>query len=650
MKFKNKARLKATLLSAAAIATSFIIGMASACSNVTTDDDEDDKTVTKQDVQVIKNGNFEFYDDNDGLYPISNPDNWTSGSSGSSSNAMGGIIDTAKARWDYITDKDLPATLEANNDLSSTDENKKDYNNVLTNDLLYKNTHNATLSEDDEKFDNAYIDNPFTHSYKYDADGNLTDAKGNAVKTYEKDDKVYLDEEYTKELETSVLMLHNYRPSYYRGTETYFSSSSTVTLEARTAAKISVWVKTAELYFDGAKNERTKVEDSHGAYIKLDTQVGGNPLDSFYIRNIDTETINTDGENNGWVQYTMYVQASSFATTTLSITLGLGQNEIYTVEGYAFFDDIELTTYESSNEMIKEVDGESAGEFEKLTKNSTANLLTPDGKSEFRVDKESVQTNNPSTGTLDKWVDNHNFGDTHFYIDLASSGADDDVINLTEGVSAGLTVEQTTTGKYVSAKNDPYFNSNVKKLENGAGNAYLPSNTFKARNTAEDILAAFEIKGENWKFDINGSEHGDVLTKALSSAASLPNANGSTSALLLLSAHGAAYEAEMTNDSFTLDAGEYALVSFWLKTSDMEGKTAATVTVKEVVEKGEDDNSANFTLDTTTLSGVTINDKEDIYDGWTECFIRVENTSKEGAPTVTPRPPRRCRCSTPACS
>ena len=40
------------------------------------------------------------------------------------------------------------------------------------------------------------------------------------------------------------------------------------------------------------------------------------------VRNINTEGVE---ENNGWVQYIFYVRASDYATTTFTVTLGLGR-------------------------------------------------------------------------------------------------------------------------------------------------------------------------------------------------------------------------------------------------------------------------------------------------------------------------------------
>ena len=255
MNEKNKAKFKKFLTGAAVFATSCALVFAPACSTTDDGEDEDENTSTKLDTQLIKNGNFEFYDDNDGTYFISSPDNWSLGTTGNSSNSMSGVIDVSKSGWDKLTDPTLPETLENNDDLEDDDEDKVDYNGALTDDLPFANPHDATSS--DAATDNyEYIENPFTHEYSYDEDGNVLNAAGEKVTTYtDEDGNVYLDEELTNPLETSVLMLHNYRKSYYTGTETYCQSSSTITLEASTAAAISVWVKTSDLYFDGATNE-----------------------------------------------------------------------------------------------------------------------------------------------------------------------------------------------------------------------------------------------------------------------------------------------------------------------------------------------------------------------------------------------------------
>ncbi len=672
MNRKKRTFLKSAVLGLTAIATSMTIGMSTACSTSdggSSSDKEDDKTTTKIDEQTIKNGNFEFYSDNKGLYPISNPDNWTRGYNGTSSSSMSGVINTSKERWDYITDPDLPQTLEDNDDLDSDDDDKKDYNGALTDDLPYKNTHDATDTSSESSDESAahakdYIENPYTHSYRYDEDGKILDSKGNEVVTYEGDDgKLYFKDEEDKGhlLETSVLMIHNYRRNDFHGAETYYTSSTTVTLEANTAAEISLWVKTSELYFSGANTQRKKVDFDRGAYIKVNTQVGGNDLDAFTIKNINTEKLNPvvtktvgdqevidyeNWENNGWVQYTVYVAASSFATTSVNIQLGLGENEAGTVEGYAFFDDVTIKKYNSIaameektgfSEKIHESEGEDTRDA------NVSYPLSPDAQNEFRVDVEKYKTDGEDGGVTDQEYKN-NFEDRYFFIDFANSAfkSSEPVALSPSSVKGGLTVEETNTGKYVCAEktadNTYQTTSGLGGISDSNDKLYIPTGL---KNNGiridKDIIATTLVgSGDDWSFasasNIN-TEYDEVLTDALKTATKLPGAGANTDALVMLSAYGAAYEAHITdNTNFKLNDGEYMLVSFWIKTSDMKGKTAATVTVKGL---GDDDKdvTSSFSVDTTTLSEVTIGEGDDkipnAYNGWARCFIRVSNTSKD---------------------
>ena len=120
---------------------------------------------------------------------------------------------------------------------------------------------------------------------------------------------------------TSVLMIQNQKitNSTVYGTAQYYTSGSTVTLSAGTAAEVSVWVKTSNL----THYEDQPADGRCGAYIGVINTVGGTTLDQMQIKNINTETLNPDGENNGWVQYTLYVRASTFASSTVTVVSGL---------------------------------------------------------------------------------------------------------------------------------------------------------------------------------------------------------------------------------------------------------------------------------------------------------------------------------------
>ena len=64
------------------------------------------------------------------------------------------------------------------------------------------------------------------------------------------------------------------------------------------------------------------------------------------IGRFDTEKLNAANTDNGWVQYTVYLKASSYAATTFTVNLGLGRTNNVSdsnyeyVQGYAFFDDL----------------------------------------------------------------------------------------------------------------------------------------------------------------------------------------------------------------------------------------------------------------------------------------------------------------------
>ena len=664
MNKKKRTFLKSAVIGITAIATSLTLGVSAACANSGggSTNDEDDKTTTKIDEQTIKNGNFEFYSDNKGLYPVSNPDNWSRGSSGDTSSSLSGVIDTGKEHWDYITDPELPQILEDNDDLESGDNNKKDYNGALADDLPYKNTHAATDDTNKDEDAKDYIENPFTHSYRYDEEsGKVLNLNGEEVTTYTDDDgNVFLDEELKQPLETSVLMIHNYRRNNYHGTETYFTNATTVSLEANTAAEISLWVKTSELYFSGADTTRKKVDFDRGAYIKVNTSVGGNSLDAFEIKNINTEKLvetpfktvdekevidYENWENNGWVQYTVYVAASSFATTTVNVTLGLGEDESNTVEGYAFFDDVTVKKYLSVDDMESKTEFRSKIHEPSSDSDPETNVsypLSTDAKNEFRVDTERYKTNDPVNGGITDKVYDNNFADRHFFIDFASYKGNTPVPLSSDNVKAGLTVEDTNTGKFVCStysENNKYKTNLDVDLADYAG-VYIPSALRdKEIKIGDDILATTTVgSDEGWTFGNQlsssgiSTEYDTVLTNALKTAPKLPGANGNADALVMLSAYGAAYEAHITDSSFALAGDKYMLVSFWIKTSDMNGSTAATVTVKGL--NGDDkDVSSSFTVDSTTLSKVTIGEGddeiEDVYNGWARCFVRVSNTSED---------------------
>lgn len=640
-KFKPKnSKFKAVAFSLATVATSCVM-FAAACEAPATSNNDDDKTTTKIDTQLLKNGNFEFFDDNDGKYFISTAENWSSTST-TTPDSMSGIIGTSYDKWAAFTDSELPEELWANELRDSDDEDKQNYNGVMPEDLPFKNTHTAIVKDavdrdEDGKTDDSalseedgdveYIANPYTRQYRWDEDGKLFDAEGNEVTTYSKDGKLYLDEKYEDPVDahTNVLMIHNYREADNYGTQTSYSPSVSLSLEANTAAKVSVWVKTSDLYFGGPNDTRTEVDGQRGAYIQIAQTVGGNTIDSFYIKNIDTSKLNPYNEstgtwekgNNGWVEYTVYVNACDYSPTTISVTVGLGESTANTCEGYAFFDDISYEKYFNYEDMVEGNGGEEA--FDAAVADTTCTLLSEAEDKIFPVDKNVINDQGNGGVVIDRYSDKNTY-----YIDLTSSATRTE-IDFAAAATMGLTVDENN---YVSSRNNDYTVVNANRLDNGAGNANLPigirenSNYANGLITANDVLANLNItSAAGWSSNIGGN-YEQIIDDALRSAAALPGVeNDSTDALLMLSAGRASYETVLTDESFTVGAGEYKIISFWVKTSEMKGNTAATFTVRDT---SNDKNSAEFSVDSTTQPVITINDTE-VYEGWTQCYILVAN-------------------------
>ncbi len=648
-KFKSKkSACRSAVFSLAAIATSCVM-FASACAQTSSSTEEDDNAATSVDEQVLPNGNFEYFDDNDGTYLISTPDNWSSssGSGADATDSMSGIIGTSGDAWAKLTDTSLPETLWKNNALDTDDDNYVDYNGLSPEDLPFANPAAAIIENpDDDKDDDsddyilsdnpedtAYISNPYTHLYRWgkkDGKTVLYDNEGNEVEYWTDDEgNYYTSSDMSKDslIESHVLMIHNYVDDNKQGSETMYSSSTTLTLEANTAGKFTVWVKTSDLYWGSNNDTRTEVEDQRGAYITVEQTVGGNSIDNFSITNINTEKLNAYDEqsgtwekgNNGWVEYTIYVSACNYASTTVTITVGLGQAENYTVEGYAFFDDLSFTKYYDYNEMVEAAGGEDI--FSSQTINTTCSLTSETEDKIFRVDKEIFNQTGSFSDTFE-----HFSKYQQFFIDLASEAYNDTLTLGTSNLTAGLTVDEDG---YISSKNSSditYRNGVTPTIY--PTNVYLPS-AMSSIDLSEDVLANLTVTdATSWSSGIGG-KYQTKIDEAIRTAVELPGADADgTSTLLMLSAKGAAYESVLSDENnsfFTIGGGEYKIVSFWVKTNDMGGSTAATVTVRQ---HGKDSNSANFTVDSTTIDTTTINDTEDVYNGWVQCFALVSNTTE----------------------
>lgn len=560
--FSKRKKSSLTLVLAVIFLLSTCLFFMTACDD---EDSNNSSTTSKTDNCAIANGNFEYYTDDDNLKLIVSPSSWTKsngqdslGNSASASTRASGIVNTASEQWDSFTKSKNPFEISESANLK--DEMKraaKQWDDMSVNDRLNfyedlqtaidryndKNSNSLSLSDFSKYSDYNYsvtaedvpdCENPGTH------DGN--------------------------EKETSVLMIHNYRSDRY-GTAQRYSSSTTVSLEAGTAAKVSVWVKTADLKYNGGE----EVTGSRGANISVTHTVGGKTLDQMQINNINTAGVT---ENNGWVQYTLYIKACSYASSNFNIVLGLGQgssSDVWAnVEGYAFFDDVDMNII-------------SNAEYDKATQNATGDYTVP-----YCTMNSSAEAKKFATDK--EYKDNYVYA-LDLYRNLESFNVKNGATFATDLTSTVLNGVKYTTSNYNGL--------NLSTADDVT--ALTDWNALNEKTSSNKYLAKI------WENDFDKDKYPFAKDESL---------------LFLMSAHGAAYTSEMTSDMFTLDANSYLLISFWVKTSDTSGYTGATINLYDATNA-----TSLGAYNTTTMSTVDLDDAEDIYDGWIQCFFFVENTT-----------------------
>ena len=545
-----------------------------ACSQTTNDDDDSSTTPVKTDTQTFANADFEYFDDNDGEYLIGSAQSWSSGTvsnnngvSSSSSIAKSGIVDTSIDWTEYYTSysKVLEYKDTDEEDIPEDEVYFKDIDNYY--DIPGWDVTAAKLEAEDDELDMTEEESIAAHASEIEA----------AAKALNPGTHWTAAETEDEENGTHVLMLHNYR-SNNMGTAAQYSSSS-ITLAAGTAAKFSVWVKTSELTY----NDGTPVDGNRGAFIRVTNSVGSTAQDPLIVRNIDTSGVET---NNGWVQYSFYVKASSYSSTTFTVVLGLGMqtegtssNYFEYVQGYAFFDDLR---------------------YEVMTADEYASRVAE----EVPADQQYV---------LDL-----SYGSDRAKIDAAS---------VTENSFALDLDDLKTTGSLNISSASPELTTDDR------GNNYLTYFGNRGQITQEEIDADIAKSGVRTSAQLRGSDYA-ALSKDFEKFDDLPFGGADEDILLLYSASGAPYTATLEDETvFTVEKDEYMFIRFWVKTSDLEGGTGATITLVDA-----DTNTAIGAVDTTTLATVNLVDDEkkqnakayeDIYDGWQQCYFYVTNQTED---------------------
>ena len=492
-KFRRRSLTALTL----ALSASLTLGVLAACTTPdNTTEDEEEETTSQTDTQKIRNGNFEFYsemdveDKKEKLDLISSPTSWSFTSGSPTSDTTSGIIDTTE--WNYLSASGRALTSIEDAYAHWNDDEVTAYDR-----LKFLDEFEDEIDDLDSDSAEAKLFDEFTYSIDYEDVEYLSEIS-----------KAPTPRTDAAEGETGVLMIHNRRTSNkVLGTGQYYTSSTSISLDAGTSAKISVWVRTDDLTHYSSENEETAVLGNAGAYIRVNQTVGGTTLDPVYIENIST--------NGEWKEYTIYVRANSFTSTSFTVVLGLGQgssdNRLGYVNGYAFFDDV-------SCEVLTSAAFDDAAATGICTIDDEDDAKRFEGKtfSSVKIDLDA------DLGSAD---------------DLAITKADAAITKDPDG------------GKSNVVYHGPYADDYAKTVTAAELATATASNSYLKNIYDTDFAGSFPFA----------------------------NADENMTVVMLMSVSSAPYTA--TSDVYTLGAKKHMIVSFWVKTSKIGGTGASATLV-----------------------------------------------------------------------
>ena len=576
----RKKKLLALCLSALMLSSVTAIAACTDGSTESSSPSSSSAAAEEKDTGIIKNADFNFVNKKNVFNTSVN--GWTldkvpsANGKALSSKAASGVLDLDEEAW-----ADLTGSYYSNPDQVkdlTEEQAEADWDKLTTRDkLLYYKTwkekdenKNLTISKElefYESFNISYDDIPQIDHFDTHADA--------------EDDK--------------VLMIHNQYPArssgnIYKdeGTAQNFTSNSTVTVKAGSAAEFSVWVRTQDLRSSATNGSSQEAVDK-GAFISINHSVGGKSLDAYKIENINTEAMDASELSNGWKKYTFLLQGSSYTDTTFSIVLGLGQGGLTDrgewVNGYAFFDDIECETISSSTFSSK---------------------LDEYGINE----KDIIGFKDEGEDKIVNVAKAENAGRKYFALDFHRDFYSASILS---NVEAKATTSEVA-GKEVSSLKGA---NPATWLDGGFDGTYDKNAVFA--NTAAIGAAATDNKYLSSVY----SKHFENDTFAKDKEI-----------LLMLSANGAAYTVKSGYDfEFKNQDGEYVdylAVSFFVKTSDMQGYTGAGITLVDGLNK-----TSFAALDTSDIEPVEIDGNEDVYQGWQQYFFFVKRDTENKDATFT---------------
>ncbi len=333
----SKSRLLLTLTLIGILCLSLFLFTACGNDDGKSDDKKPNYSYTETTDEIITNSSFVLGTADTALtaFPKTSVSGWTrkTETGMTSSSAKSGVIDVSDKGWDELLN-----ALYNNSYFLNYFKVKYDFTDSDVKDKIREEKGDNNYSPTSTEVKEYIIENYFKSNETFKFPANTT-----AVNQFQ-NPGVNPDASDTK-----LYMLNNYlaKNSVGLGTAQNITSSTTVTLNKGEFGKISVWVKTQNL--SGLYNGGT----NYGANIRIDNSLNGNSQSAFGIYNI------TDTE---WTKYTIYVKADEVYSSTITLVLGLGSDNLSATEGTVYFDDVNFTHL-------------TAEEFETETANITFNNL-----------------------------------------------------------------------------------------------------------------------------------------------------------------------------------------------------------------------------------------------------------------------------------
>ncbi len=403
-----------------------------------------------------------------------------------------------------------------------------------------------------------------------------------------------------KDGETKILMIANKsaKKDVNYATAQKFTSTTTLSLTQDTYAKVSFWVLTQGLekeeggadkgLTDRDGNPGNPAEDSKfGANVALINTVGSVSQVAVKLTNINTY--------GAWKQYSIYVKASDYTTSSIQLAVGLGQASATVVEdavaGRAFFDDftyevISAEDYAAGVATVADVDKDD-----------------PDNVGQFVIADGIAYNRAPAA-----------FSEEFIEFDLGSTCRTDDT-NATK-LAAAFEFNRTGTNMPLIPTATP--DSEVGFLTKDASGIVAPK--YAENDGLQGVDTVANIKAN--AYFANAFGEGNPLTDTQSGVyIGIKKASSYTVSL---------------NNSFLVEPSEdngYVMLSFWAKTSDIANGTKAPVSV-QLIDKGPTGTSANHYLYHTSFTGINTtpaeNEEDVTFDGWKKYTFFVANNYTTG--------------------